>query len=115
MLREARTRASREARRLCVGLEGERGLELFEEPVDEEVDVSSALPQGGKAHDPDRQPVEQVAAERFLLHGLEEIHVGGGQDADVDPARLGLAHIEALAATGPWTAARSIRCSSGSQ
>ena len=64
---------------------------LLDEVLGQGQDVARPLAQRRQAQVHDVQAVEQVLAERPVAHGLGQVAVGGGQDADVDLHRLGAA------------------------
>ena len=57
----------------------------------EQRNVLRALAQGGQAHRNQVDAVEQVFAEAALRHQFGQVAVGGGDDADVEPAGLAVA------------------------
>lgn len=60
-------------------------------------DVFAAAAQRGQLDGDDVEAVEQVLAEFALAHGLAEIDVGGGDDADVDLDFLDAAEVHEAA------------------
>ena len=65
--------------------------------MDEQGDVLSPLAQRRKADGEDVEAVVEVLAERFVLDFLEQVAIGGGDDADVDGDGGGAAHAIELA------------------
>src|SRR4029453_17945049 len=61
--------------------------ELAEKARREEQNVVAPLPQWGKANVEDVQTIVEVLAERPIRHGIVQMSIGGGDDADVDADR----------------------------
>jgi len=57
---------------------------LLEEVIGEQDDVFSAVAQGRNLDGDDAEAVVEVLAELAILHELEKILIGGGDDADID-------------------------------
>src|SRR5262249_15318859 len=66
--------------------------ELFHQEVDEQRDVVSPFAERREPDGEDVEAVEEVLAEGFFLNLLEQVAIGGGNDAYVDTNRDVAAH-----------------------
>src|ERR1019366_3444472 len=70
---------------------------LFQEVLDEQRNIFTALAQRGQIHRNYVETVEQIFAEAAFANHLAKIHVGGGDDADVHLHFLSAAQVHELA------------------
>ncbi len=70
----------------------ELDAERLHEVLGQAEDVLAPLAQRGEVHAEDVQAVVEVRAERARRHRLRQVPVGGGDEADVGPARRGAPH-----------------------
>src|SRR5262249_40610003 len=72
--------------------------ELVDQEMDQQGNVFLALPQWRQRDGEDAEAIVEVLAERLLSDCLEQIAVGGGQDADIDLDRRAAAYPAGFAA-----------------
>ena len=68
-------------------------MDLFQEPLDQQAQISLAFSQGRQFQDCHSQSVEQVLTEAAFLNLRDQLAIRGGDDPRLDRQRLRRPHL----------------------